>query len=356
MKIAATLVLFALFAGLFLIGVPQWVRATTPDSTLVAATNTSSSCPSTCEVASFLSPTASDVLVVAIADLTGPGFTPTPTVSDTQHLTWTNPVNLPDSSSGVTSYIYITTVVTTGPDLVIVTDSSGHAKYLQVSMYDVAGVTASSPVTHTGTGSCSATCHLSTAPPTTFSPGAFLLALFGLAYPASGGGSFAAGSGFTLYAAFLYSAAEYATSGVSSPTSFPATVTGYSGSQDVDGISIALTPTTPPPPTTATTATSSGLPTKTTISCSPNLVHVGTPVHCTASVSSSTPPTGPIVFSSTGGGTFSGESCSISGTNPKTCTVTYIPSTTGNKLIQAQFEGDATHLFSRAGTSVDVIS
>src|SRR2546425_475605 len=71
-------------------------------------------------------------------------------------------------------------------------------------------------------------------------------------------------------------------------------------------------------------------PTTTSISCNPNPVHWGSSTTCTATVtdtsSSSTPPTGTVIFTSSHAGIFDPASCTLTGATSTSCTVTYTPS------------------------------
>ena len=106
-------------------------------------------------------------------------------------------------------------------------------------------------------------------------------------------------------------------------------------------------------PASASGAKGSKHPTTTTLSCSPSSVQVGTSSTCSASVAdtSSTPTTatGTVSFKSTGPGSFSPGSCTLSG---GTCSVTFTPSAKGPDTVTASYGGDSGHATSSGSAPV----
>ena len=94
-------------------------------------------------------------------------------------------------------------------------------------------------------------------------------------------------------------------------------------------------------------------PTSTTVACAPGTVLAGTPTQCTVTVTdtgtgTATDPIGVV--------TLGGSSCSLApSATPAAavCTVAYIPVTGGPQMISAGYSGDATHLPSSGGTSLN---
>ncbi len=140
------------------------------------------------------------------------------------------------SNTFVNNYIYYASLTSSGSDTVTATFSSTlqtltGAAYIHI--YEVSGVTATGIGTGTGSGTIgggsSGTVSTSS---TAFQSGAFLVAI---ASENCLTGVWAAGSGFTLSPNppfdqnFDLSMTEYATSGVSTPTTFPATLGPSSG-------------------------------------------------------------------------------------------------------------------------------
>jgi hypothetical protein len=142
----------------------------------------------------------------------------------------------------VYEYIYYATLSSSGSDQITVTFSSPPTEYstvFYVFIYEVSGVTTTGATTGTGAGDYGVP--VSTTP-TTFQSGAFLLAILGNSLMSTG---VTAGSGFTLTPDDSASEilgiahAQYSTSGVSSPTTFPAT---FSQSNKWVEAGIALNP------------------------------------------------------------------------------------------------------------------
>jgi len=136
-------------------------------------------------------------------------------------------------------YIYVAPLSSSGSDTVTVTFSATEDPSEEVVyIYEVSGVTTTGAGTGTGSGSGTSMSTSSVA----FLSGAFLLGIIG-----TGSVSATAGAGFTLSPApsgTSKSHAEYATSGVSSPTTFPATVAVQT---DWVEVGVALNPAEAPP-------------------------------------------------------------------------------------------------------------
>ena len=92
----------------------------------------------------------------------------------------------------------------------------------------------------------------------------------------------------------------------------------------------------------------------TTLNCAQSITVIGNPVSCTATVSDadSNPvtPTGSVAFTSTGAGTFSAPSCTLSSGS---CAVSFTPSgNAGNTdTVTAKYGGDSYHVVGAAGTA-----
>jgi len=99
-------------------------------------------------------------------------------------------------------------------------------------------------------------------------------------------------------------------------------------------------------------------PTTMTVGCSPTPVAVNAQTACTATVTDTTAgtpvtPTGSVTFGSSGAGTFSSASCSLSGTGATaSCLVGYTPApgTEGTQTITVNYLGDSIHLGSLAAS------
>jgi len=190
-----------------------------------------SGCTGTLAV-SFLSDVASgNVIVVGVVIYGGT----VNSVSDSKGSTLTQAVSATFGSSSV--YIYVATLSSSGSDTVTVSFSPAGEEE-DVYIYEVSGVT----TTGAGTGTGSGTGTLMSTSAVAFLSGAFLLGVMITPSPRS----VTAGAGFTLSPApslTYLSYAEYATSGVSSPTTFPATVSSLSAWVEVG---VALNPTAAP--------------------------------------------------------------------------------------------------------------
>ena len=162
-------------------------------------------------VVSFPSSVAGgNVIVVGVVIRGGTGGLNS--VSDSKGSTFTQA-----ATRGGSVYIYVATLSSSGSDTVTVTFSGEWTEEV-VYIYEVSGVTATGAGTGTGSGDGTSMSTSAVA----FLSGAFLLGIIG-----TGSATTTAGAGFTLSPApsgTAMSHAEYSTSGVSSPTTFPATV------------------------------------------------------------------------------------------------------------------------------------
>ena len=183
-------------------------------------------CESTTLAVTFSSDVASgNVVVVGIEAMRWDQLS---SLSDSFDSSYTQAVTSTDGNDYV--YIYYATLSSSGSDTVTATfSSSGEATVQNVYIYEVSGVVPTGAVVDNnagaGTSSVSATNFVS------FPPGAFLLGMIGTedghTYP-SAGMTVTPGAGFTLSpdnSGSRFSHAQYAISGVSSPTNFPATIT-----------------------------------------------------------------------------------------------------------------------------------
>jgi hypothetical protein len=168
--------------------------------------------------------------------------TPTATsVSDSLSPSFTQAIASSNGANGRTT-IYYATLPSGGPDTITVgfSPAAGEA---DVYIYEVSGVTTAGAAA--ATGSCQPSCQSPTSISTSFSlpfpMGAFLLGV--TIIPDE---PFTQGTGFTLSPQFASqdSAAQYSTSGVVSPTNFPASIA--SGWAEV-GIVLNPAPTPPIP-------------------------------------------------------------------------------------------------------------
>jgi hypothetical protein len=93
---------------------------------------------------------------------------------------------------------------------------------------------------------------------------------------------------------------------------------------------------------------------QTALACSPAQAPSGQPSTCTVTVTDSDPgtsstPTGPVALSSSGAGSLSASSCTLSS---GTCSVTYTPGGPGSSTITASYGGDGTHVSSDGDSTV----
>lgn len=194
-------------------------------------------------VATFANPVKSGDIVVVALELYPADSSP-PTVTDSLSSSYSVAVHTDTTDAAGYEYIYLATLKVSGSDTLTITASSETGT---AYIYEVSGVTTLLKGTSAGRGSCydnsPTTCPISTSSSVAFKPGAFLLAsMF------SEDGAFSPGSGFT-----SGGGTEYSTSGVLSPTNFPATVTTPGLNVDPDywvEVAVALQPkpsTTPIP-------------------------------------------------------------------------------------------------------------
>jgi len=103
--------------------------------------------------------------------------------------------------------------------------------------------------------------------------------------------------------------------------------------------------------------------TSTAVSCSPSPVAIDAPATCTATVtdtesSGPTTPTGTVSFTSNGGGDFSANQCTLSGSGASAqCSVTYTPSTfgtAGSQTITGAYGGELSHVNSSGSDTLSV--
>jgi hypothetical protein len=99
----------------------------------------------------------------------------------------------------------------------------------------------------------------------------------------------------------------------------------------------------------------------TSATCSASSLVTGAATTCTAVVSDagasgSVTPGGSVGWTTSGTGSFTPGSCSLSGSGPATCSVSFVPTSTGTHRITASYAGDASHLASDSGgtTMIDV--
>jgi hypothetical protein len=181
-----------------------------------------STCPSTTLALAFSSNVVAGDVIVAGVYRKPSSFSPSPSISDSFGSFFTQAVTRNDGGDEVT--IYYATLSSSGADTVtaILPNTAGggplgHNLYI----YEVSGVTTAGAATGSGAGSGTS---ISTSS-VTFQSGAFLLSLIGTENPARSVTP-GLGSGLTLSSdnsGTDFSHAMYATSGVSSPTTFPAT-------------------------------------------------------------------------------------------------------------------------------------
>jgi hypothetical protein len=307
--------------------------------------------------------------------------------------------------------IFTAPLTESGEDSVVVNDTSGYhaTDDIFIQAFEVSGITDTSVQNASAINEVCMTssCDLNTSSSVAFSPGAFLISFF---YLPGGPSSFTPSSGFTsktIESGLLYD--EYSTSGVSSPTNFPASISNISPYPVFcTEIAIALEPvpttttvtvpttttetttssktstslststststvtstTAPPPPTTSTSISTTSTTTSTTtifvyptathVNCFPSKERVHQITYCTAIVSSkSTLPTGNISFGWSEGkiGAISPPvNCvPVGGSNTKcSATIAFSFPKVGTVVATAAYSGDLTHLKSHAATLVHV--
>jgi hypothetical protein len=81
-----------------------------------------------------------------------------------------------------------------------------------------------------------------------------------------------------------------------------------------------------------------------TVACYPNTITINATTYCVAAVSNTEDfplPTGTVVFSSNGSGTFAQNTCNLSSSG--NCSVFYTPESQGITIITATYGGDSSH-------------
>lgn len=99
----------------------------------------------------------------------------------------------------------------------------------------------------------------------------------------------------------------------------------------------------------STSITISDRPTTTSVSCSPTSLVTGQSTTCTATVSDagaegSVPPSGSVTWSSSESGSFAPTTCALSGGATSSCSVSFVPTATGNHAVTASYAGGPDHL------------
>ena len=171
-------------------------------------------CPGAFVQSNFPNPVVSgDVMVVAVAGVNNV----LASLSDSLGSSFTLVVSeVHPPPTYLNAYIYYAILSKSGTDLITATFSSPTVPYYETIInYELSGLTLLRIGTATGTGTGTT---LSTSSPLTFQSGDFLSAIIEAKCPPIC--SYAPGAGFTLWEYI----GGYATSGVSSPTSFPGTL------------------------------------------------------------------------------------------------------------------------------------
>ncbi len=275
------------------------------------------------QVGVFMSVTSGDVLVVGAETPAVCGWV---YVVDTIGTSFTLQVTQPGPS--VVASIYTATLsrsyASDGIWVVCANPPADANLPLNNYVYKMAGVKVASAATGVGTGTGTAVSTSSVSYPA----GAFLVGM--MAY-SSGGGPATAGSGFTLTPEGSdtgFSNAQFATTGESASSSFPATLTGSVSWAEA---AIALSPATV---------------TTTVVSCTPSPVNIGFSTMCTATVTGNSP-SGNVSFSSSSGtGTFTpsnGQCTLASGGVSGSCSVIYSDNTAGRPTITGDYSGDSNN-------------
>lgn len=274
---------------------------------------------------------AGHVLVVGVEER-GAG---SPSVSDSLHSTYSQSTSVTDSGTLATVSIFAATASSSGSDTITVTDSSGNVPDIVASVFEVSGVTTGSAQTATGSNYYypnSFSGGISTSSSVSFSTGAFLLA-----FVTSNDLGGSAGAGFSYYQfGNSNTFSEYASSGVTSPTNFPASLTSALYTWDEAGIALPSTPST-----------------TTSVSCVPGPIVEGSTTTCTATVAGSSP-TGTILFTTTSStGSFSPSSglCTLSS---GFCSVSYTDTAAGTPTLTATYGGDSSNAGSSGTYSLGV--
>lgn len=236
--------------------------------------------------------------------------------------------------------IYDATLDSNGANTVTV-DFPTHS-LVSVYIFEVRGVTTTGVETGSGIGTFYG--QISTNPnPVSFPTGAFLLGMMASLLCESPQLA-AAGTGFTLVnenSGPYLSGAEYSTSGVSSPTFFPATQSGLCINIWAE-VGAAFNPK---------------LTTTTSVNCHASVVGLGSSTTCTATVTGASGSiSGETISWSQSGGTGSvtfpsGTTCALSGAS---CSITVNGASVGSPMLQASYPGDSNNAASSGTFSLTV--
>ncbi|MDA4135598.1 MAG: hypothetical protein OK449_01190 [Thaumarchaeota archaeon] len=225
--------------GSFLLAVPPTASATGVLVQQASGGCFFGSCMSEAQTASFSSHvTGGDIVVVAIASWQI--ITSAPAVSDTLGLSFTQAAYVcnPSADEQCSDVLYAT-VAAGGADTVTVTYPVIIPNVSDIFVYELAGVTTAGATSSSGFGRGSPV-STSTA---SFTSLGFAVGVVNIL----GGTSYTPGAGFTASTASsgsMQGYAEYATSGISSPTSFPATI-GNNNYWAAVGLALNLAPAAP---------------------------------------------------------------------------------------------------------------
>ncbi len=240
--------------------------------------------PSSISVTFPSSLTLGDVIVVGVSSVLGS----LSSISDSLSSSFTQAVSATEAGSLQYTYIYYSQVFTSASDTVTVA-FSGSGVDADVYVFELSGVTTTGLGTANGVDSFGSS-SVSTSSSLSFQPGAFLLAVIN-----PEGATITPGSGFTLMNGYITpgyvapnSAVEYATSGVTSPTNFPATLSGgFTWSESAIVLEpLAITTVTDTVTTTATTTLTTT--TTSTITATSDLTTTSTSTTTLTSTSTST--------------------------------------------------------------------
>ena len=99
----------------------------------------------------------------------------------------------------------------------------------------------------------------------------------------------------------------------------------------------------------------------TSVSCAPTSLVTGQSTTCTAVVSDAGPegsvaPSGSVAWSSTGSGSFSPPSCTLSGDGSRSCSVTFVPTASASYSVSASYAGGPDHLPSSSAPATLTVS
>ncbi|MHB2037402.1 MAG: Ig-like domain-containing protein [Nitrososphaerales archaeon] len=396
-----SLVLVSMAISIFMLSIFSLPLHVSASSQVTVVQETAVGCSSQCSSlsVSLSGVTLGDILVIGISSV----LSSLTSVSDSLNSPLTQAVSSTLGSSEQYSYIYYASLFSSGSDSITVTFSG--SGYADVYVFELAGVTTAGLQTASGSSNGFSGTSAATSNSLSFQPGAFIMSVVN-----NEGNYITQGSGFTrIGGPSSNSISEYATSGVSSPTDFPATwsgsfiwvesaialepvqistvtttVTSTTTSVSTETTTTTSTVTTtsiPPPVTITTTETSSTtltststvtstqtqtstvtttttetatstllVPSNVVLNCAPSTVQVGASTHCKADVTTADNGslTGTIAFSSDGAGAFSNEMCNTNhATGILTCNVDYSPSAAGTQTIAATYSGNQYHTSSQ---------